>query len=91
MKYKDLVKKLNDHLQKNPELGELHVYHWSEHDENYIGFDDTFKNSKKGFIEKGQTGTCRLGEEEVFYTVKEYNDTFDEKFKKDDLEQIILL
>lgn len=91
MQLKEVVSKLNKLLEKNPELGNQHVYLWSEHDENFIGFNDLLKYKKKGFIEKGQTGTSRLGEEEVFYSVKDYNDMFDEQFKKSDLEQIVLL
>jgi len=91
MKLNKLVQKLNKLIEQNPELADKHVFLWSEHDENFIGFNDLLKYKKKGFIEKGQAGTSRLGEEEVFFSVKEYNDMFDEKFKKEDLEQVVLL
>ncbi|MEF9957874.1 MAG: hypothetical protein RSA22_13915 [Acinetobacter sp.] len=92
MQLKTLVENLNNFLEKNPDLADQQVFLWDEHGEKYIGFDNYMKFRHKAFVEKGEDDTNQLGEEEVFFTVKDYKDFIgDSKITKKDLAQIILL
>lgn len=91
MKFKDLLSKLNKELEDNPEIGDNEVFLWDEHNETYVGFDGVLKYPKVGFVEKCDEKASRFDDYEVFLSVKDYNDTFNTKCKKEDLSQIVLL
>lgn len=91
MMLKDITKKLNQFLEKNPDLADKHVYLWDEDNEAYVGFNNLLKGRKKGFIYIDEANRNSFGEGEMCYSVAMLNRFYCDNKKKDELKKIVLL
>lgn len=90
MKLNELINKLQKFGEDHPELMDKEVYVWDEYNESYVGLNNFQKFRNKGYIEK-DIHSNSLSEEDVCYSVKDFNDLYSTKYKKDDLQTIVLL
>lgn len=91
MKLKDVVKKLDQYLEKHPNLANKEVYLWDEDNQAYVGFKNLLKGHKKGFVDPEDANRNSFGEDEMCFSVSMHNEFYCDNKKKDELEQVVLL